>query len=238
MSEPPIYAPPEPSGQTKSLPPSAYVLLVTNLIPLVGIALHNWTVFQVLLLYWCENVVVGGFNVLRMLTAQPQSGITWASKLFLIPFFIVHYGMFTFVHGMFVIALFGGGATRFGGLSPHTVLSAVRGAGLTVPVVALVASHGFSFFHNYLAGGEYQRVPLPQLMFQPYARIVVLHLTVLLGGFLVTALGSPVAAIVLLVGLKTAIDLAAHLRERVKLGGGNPAGGSTVGSTIFAPRDS
>lgn len=219
------------------MPPSAYVLLATNAIPLIGIALHNWTVFQVLLLYWCENVVVGGFNVLRMLCAQPRSGVTWAGKVFLIPFFTFHYGMFTFVHGMFVVALFGGNAVRFGGLSPHTLLTAVSGAGLTLPVAALVASHGFSFFHNYLAGGEYTRVLLPQLMFQPYGRIVVLHLTVLLGGFLVTALGSPVVAIVLLVGLKTAIDLGAHLKERVKLGGRNSQPGSDVGSSIFSPRD-
>ena len=235
MSAPPIYPRPEPAGQTNSVPPSAYVLLATNLIPLVGIALHNWTVFQVLLLYWCENVVVGGFNVLRMLAAQPKSEVTWAGKLFLIPFFCFHYGMFTFVHGMFVVALFGG--NKFGGFSGATLVSAVRGAGLTLPVAALVASHGFSFFHNYLGGGEYQRVLLPQLMFQPYGRIVVLHLTVLLGGFLVMALGAPVAAIVLLVGLKTAIDLGAHLRERVKFGGGNPEPGSDVGNTILSLRD-
>jgi hypothetical protein len=236
MSEPPIYARPEPASQTSSVPPSAYVLLATNLIPLVGIALHNWTVFQVLLLYWCENVVVGGFNVLRMLAAQPKSEVTWAGKLFLIPFFCVHYGMFTFVHGMFVLALFGG--NKFGGFSGATLLNAVRGAGLTLPVAALVASHGFSFFHNYLGGREYQRVSLPQLMFRPYGRIVVLHLTVLLGGFLVTALGSPVVAIVLLVGLKTVIDLGAHLRERVRFGDRNPEPGSAVGSTILSPRDS
>lgn len=236
MSEPPIYAHDEAPGQPKTVPLSAYVLLATNLIPLVGIALHNWTVFQVLLLYWCENVVVGGFNVLRMLAAQPKSEITWAGKLFLIPFFCFHYGMFTFVHGMFVVALFGGG--KFGGFSGSTLLNAVRSTGLTIPVAALIASHGFSFFHNYLAGGEYQRVALPQLMFRPYGRIVVLHLTVLLGGFLVMALGAPVAAIVLLVALKTAIDLGAHLRERVKFGTRNPGAGPAVGSTIFSPGDS
>jgi uncharacterized protein DUF6498 len=80
-----------------------------------------------------------------------------------------------------------------------------------------VASHGFSFFHNYLAGGEYRRVSLPRLMAQPYGRVVVLHLAILGGGFLVMALHSAVGALVLLIVVKTAIDLGAHLAERCKL---------------------
>ena len=61
----------------------------------------------------------------------------------------------------------------------------------TVFVVALVGSHGFSFVHNYLANGEYRRVQLTQLMTLPYRRVAVLHITILGGGLLVTALGSP-----------------------------------------------
>jgi len=218
MSDTPIYASSEATAQPSRWPLSAFVLLVSNAIPLVGVLLHDWTVFQILLLYWCENVVVGVFNVLRMVCAQPESELGWAGKLFLIPFFVVHYGMFTFVHGMFVLGLFGGGSTRFGGLSWTSLWSAVRGAGLGVPVGALVASHGFSFFHNYLAGGEYQRVQLPQLMFQPYGRVMMLHVTVLIGAFLATAFGSPLPALVLLIVLKTTLDLGAHLKERRKLG--------------------
>lgn len=231
MNETPIYAASEGPAQPNRWPLSAFVLLASNAIPLVGVLLHDWTVFQILLLYWCENVVVGAFNVLRMVCAQPRNELIWAGKLFLIPFFVVHYGMFTFVHGMFVLALFGGSSTRAGALSWAALWAAVRGAGLGVPVGAMVASHGFSFFHNYLAGGEYQRVPLPQLMFQPYGRIVVLHLTVLVGAFLITAFGSSLPALVLLVVLKTAIDLQAHLRERRKLGSdrpGNPSAPETV----------
>src|SRR5438067_13751016 len=46
-----------------------------------------------------ENVIVGGFNVLRMLWAQPDNPLIWVAKAGMIPFFIVHYGMFTTVHG-------------------------------------------------------------------------------------------------------------------------------------------
>ncbi|HEY6059828.1 MAG TPA: DUF6498-containing protein [Gemmatimonadales bacterium] len=201
-------------------PISSAVLIVANVVPLLGVLTHHWTVFAVVLLYWCENVVVGVFNVLRMLFAQPQNALVQAGKAFLIPFFCVHYGMFTFVHGVFVFGLFGGGFKQggFAGPGPHAVLEAVRQAGVGWGVAALIASHGFSFFHNYLAGGEYRLVGLPQLMMQPYARVVVLHLAIIGGGFFVMALGSPVLALALLIVLKTAIDLGAHLAERRKHG--------------------
>jgi len=97
------------------------------------------------------------------------------------------------------------------------LIEAVRQAKLGVAVVALVASHGFSFVHNYLANGEYRHVQLTQLMTQPYRRVAVLHITILGGGLLVTALGSPLPALVVLIVLKTALDGRAHLAERTKL---------------------
>ena len=206
--------------EARRLPPSAILLLVANAAPLVGVLLHHWTVFAVVLLYWSENVIVGGFNVLRMLFAQPRQGLAWAMKAFLIPFFCIHYGMFTFVHGVFVFALFGGHLPQNGfGLSLAVVFAAIKEQHLAYAVVALVLSHGFSFFHNYVADGEYQRISLQQLMAQPYGRVVVLHLVVLGGGWVTLLLGSPVGALVLLVVLKTGFDLRAHLAERRKLSG-------------------
>lgn len=213
-------------------PISAAVLIAANVAPLIGVLSHHWSVFAVVLLYWCENVVVGVFNVLRMVCARPQDALANAGKFFLVPFFCVHYGGFTFVHGIFVFALFGGGLKSGAfDLSPHTVLTAVRQAGLGWAVAALFASHGFSFFHNYLAGGEYRNVGLSRLMTQPYARVVVLHVAIIGGAVLVQALGSALPALALLIVLKTAIDLAAHLAERRKLG-------TDSGQALFATTSS
>ena len=51
---------------------------------------------------------------------------------------------------------------------------------------------------------------------QPYGRVIVLHLTVLFGGWIVMLLGSPLFALVVLVALKTAADWRAHRAERQK----------------------
>jgi len=204
------------STDERGLPPSALVLLAANVVPLVGVLAFHWTVFSILLLYWFENVVVGAFNILRMLFAQPSSVGTNAGKLFLIPFFTVHYGMFTMVHGLFVITLFGPKGPF--SPSPAAFLAAIRGAGIWPAALAIAASHAFSFLHNYLASGEFKRTSPQQLMMQPYARVVVLHITILAGGFAAKAAGAPVFALLVLIVLKTGIDLVAHLAERRKLG--------------------
>ena len=48
----------------------------------------------------------------------------------------------------------------------------------------------------------------------PYGRVILLHVVILFGGFAVQALHSPAWALVLLVGLKIAIDLKGHFSER------------------------
>ena len=87
---------------------SVIALLMANLVPAIGVLFLGWETFLLMFLFWCENVIVGAYNVLKMLLASPDSPTSWAGKLFIIPFFCVHYGMFTFVHGVFVVALFGG----------------------------------------------------------------------------------------------------------------------------------
>jgi hypothetical protein len=52
------------------------------------------------------------------------------------------------------------------------------------------------------------------LMGKPYVRVVVLHITVLVGGFLSMAMGEPVAILFVLVVLKTILDVNFHIRER------------------------
>jgi hypothetical protein len=207
----------EPAPRVKQgLPPSALTLIAVNAIPLLGVLGSHWTVLSVILLYWCENVVIGAFNVLRMAAASPRNITADLGKLFLIPFFVLHYGMFTAVHGVFVMALFGPRANF--SASPAAFASAVRGAGIGLAVVAIAASHAFSFVHNYLMSGEYRNASPQLLMAQPYARVVVLHVVILFGGIGATAMGSPTFALVLLIALKTGLDLRAHLAERRKLG--------------------
>ena len=83
-------------------------------------------------------------------------------------------------------------------------------------LAGLAASHVFSFVWNYLVKGEFRRASLTELMQRPYKRILILHLTIILGGGIAQVLGSPVWALLLLIALKIYFDLKAHITEHRK----------------------
>jgi hypothetical protein len=208
--------------------PSVIALILANLVPLFGVVFLHWEVFPLMFLFWSENVIVGAFNVVKMLTANPSSPISWIGKVFAVPFFCVHYGMFTFIHGIFVMALFNGGGGSLKGSHPvpsvATLWHIIQENNLGWAILGLTVSRGISFATNYIGKGEYQRASLSQLMSQPYGRIVVMHLTIIFGGFLMMTLHSPVVGLVLLVVLKTVLDLNSHVGERKKFGEAAAAG--------------
>lgn len=185
---------------------------------MAGVLRWDWSVFALIALFWMENVIVGVFFALRMLCADPRDPALWAAKLFLVPFFCSHYGMFTAIHGMFVFTLFGGKAYPVQDV--RVLEPAARAAGelgLWLPLAALLASHGFSFAWNYLYRGEFRSAQLSRLMAKPYGRVVVLHVAIIFGGIAAMALGSPVWALLVLLALKIALDFKAHLKEHSAL---------------------
>jgi len=198
--------------------PSATALIVANLVPLAGVVLFNWDVFSVVFLFWLENLVVGGLNVLRMAWVERGAERHPAVKYVMIPFFAFHYGMFTMIHGVFVFSLFGGTMVQgIGFPSLVTIVDVIATQRLWVAVAALFISHGYSFVVNYLGSQEYRTVTLERLMHQPYNRVIVLHLVIIFGGFVLMTLQEPRLGIVLLVVIKIVVDLRAHLGEHRKL---------------------
>lgn len=184
--------------------------MLANLIPLIGALAWGWSILEIVGLYWAENIVIGLFTVFRLLTvAIPETGtaadsFAMAGKLAMSVFFTFHYGLFCLVHGVFVFALLGGSRSM---VSPGEVLSLFAGP-LKWALLALLVSHGFSFFANYLGKGQHLTTSLPEQMFAPYPRLIVLHLAIILGAFAIQALGSPVVLLALLVVGKTILDLA------------------------------
>jgi hypothetical protein len=52
-------------------------------------------------LYWLENLVIGGYTILRLAGSVVTGLGNLLLALFMIPFFTLHYGMFCYGHGIF-----------------------------------------------------------------------------------------------------------------------------------------
>jgi len=210
---------------------SVIALLAANVVPLFGVLFLDWDAFFIVLLYWSENLVIGFYNILKIALAAAPHPVEHLGKFFLIPFFTVHYGGFTAVHGFFVLAIFKknidvnvmeGKAWPCFLVFVQMLLKVANQIYSIIPsqmkfaILALFLSHGISFFYNFLLKGEYATAKPQQLMGAPYGRVVVMHIAILGGGFLTMAMGSPAALLLLLVVLKTIVDINLHLRSHKK----------------------
>ncbi len=203
--------PAESGGGTLARPvltaPSSVALLAANAFPLAGIALFDWDLGEIMVLFWAENAVIGFYTLLRLAVVA-----RWM-VVFAGTFFVAHYGAFMVGHFMFVYYLFvlGIGAT---GPEPGVVEAL---GDLFLPLwpalVGLFTSHGVSFYTNFLKRREYVGRTVNHQMAEPYKRVMVMHVTIIFGGWIIMLLGQPVGALVLLIALKTAVDLRSHRTE-------------------------
>lgn len=190
--------------------PSVVTLVAANLYPVIGVLLLDWDVFPVLLLYWTENIVLGVLNAVKMVMASPHQRHLWPAKLFMVPFFCIHYGLFTMGHGVFIFALFSEYVEFFDVTGMAAVITDYH---LTWGIISVFASHLFSFIYNYVRKREYRDADLAGLMMQPYGRVFLLHTVTILGGFCIVFFGAPEILIIILVLFKIGTDLLAHLRQ-------------------------
>lgn len=194
---------------------SVIFLVIANVFPLIGVLFFGWSLFAIIFLYWFENIVIGLYNIVRMnkatgggpnkkyemtVNGQPRM----MGKASFSGFFAMHYGIFTFVHGVFVFTLFG---------PPDISLYYVGAA-----VLFLFISHGASYYFNFIKKEEYKRVTAEDLSWQPYLRILVIHITIIFGGMLINFIGAPAAALVVMIIMKTFMDGIAHVIEHKKFG--------------------
>lgn len=70
-----------------------------------------------------------------------------------------------------------------------------------------------SFYRIFLQSPQARAVPLRIQLFAPYPRVVALHLTILGGGVLWLIFEGPAMLLLLLIALKIAVDLSAHIKN-------------------------
>jgi hypothetical protein len=150
---------------------SLVALVIANLFPIYGVLFLRWDAFDIVLLYWAENLVIGFYNILKIAFVRVNRPVDNLGKLLSIPFFIVHFGGFCAVHGLFIFFLFGKdrgfGALPSSNAWPCFLVFVQLLIGVLIHawyaitaamkwgIAALFVSHGVSFVQNYILKGEY-----------------------------------------------------------------------------------
>ncbi len=188
---------------------SSFALVLVNLIPIFGVLFLGWDVFEIMILYWMESGIIGFYSIVRL-------GIEtrWFAIL-LIPFFILHFGGFMFGHLMVITAIFKPGQYYFAYSSMSGIIYAM--SPILIPFISLFISHGVSFFTNYVTHRKDNvlqglLISLFEMM-RPYKRIMLMQFVLIFGGFATLFFRSQMIVVVLLIIVKTYIDLRAHINE-------------------------
>ncbi|MEI8269854.1 MAG: DUF6498-containing protein [bacterium] len=198
---------------------SIIALIISNLIPLYGVIFLKWDLPSIMFLYWLENFVIGITTIVKINKAQGKirsndlrgykinntrldKKVKQNGKKALIPGFIFHYGMFTFIHFIFILTIF---------KLPNIPLYYI----FTV-FVSMLISHFMSYKINFIDKGEYVNASPSELFTQPYRRMMIMHLTIVIGGFFVLRFGQPIYALILMIIFKIILDIYLHNKEHNK----------------------
>lgn len=178
--------------------PTPVAAIVSALLPLLGVLAFDWPVASMLGFYWAENVLLGVFHLFKILAArglaidpsleraigynpnvtpeQAQQQLLAAQRFqhFVMPgVFVLHYGLFCAAHAGAIALLFDGAFADFA-------------TGLGFATLAASAVQHALDTRRFVGDDELRALPRGLLMFQPYSRIVVMQLALLLGA--ITAL--------------------------------------------------
>jgi len=190
---------------------SAYFLIVVNIIIIIIAIIKQFDFLTLLFIYWCQSVIIGLFNFIRIFNLKnfttenievnnQKIKPTKASRNFIAFFFLFHYGFFHVIYLMFLMN------------NLHSGFLFILPISLSVGLFFL--NHLFSFIKNFKQDTE-KKQDLGKVMIFPYARIIPMHFSIILGfGFLsLFGNGDDSIMIIFFLILKTVADVVMHNRE-------------------------
>lgn len=186
---------------------SLIVMIISNLVPAVGVYFYGWDMLTILFLYWFESAVIGIFNIKKMIAVDKASLKNEVS------FFSIHYGLFMLVHFIFLIVFFVV-LPEQKTVDPTGFLTLLKN--VAIGTIFFIVSHWVSFHFDFLLR-DINSIPIHTIMFEPYPRILVMHLTIIIGAFIIMYSGINKHAITALVGAKSLADIYSYFTEQRKV---------------------
>lgn len=220
-----------PSNRRGLIP--VLLIVAANSVPAAGVIFLNWNPYMILLIYWGESLIIGILNLLKMMISGTVQNRRFSPEGFaraagLSVFFTFHYGMFMFVHCIFLLLFMsmaevtGSPGSSFT-IDPFSIAESFIPERLTLfdfvnseisAISALLISHISSFYTYFIKTGEYNSTEASDYMMRPYKRIIIMQVTIIFGAFALFISGFKSAVFVIIwIGLKIITDLKMHISE-------------------------
>lgn len=186
-----------------------FPVVLANTVPVIGVVFRGWDGTQVLLAYWMETAVIGLFALPRMFMRNSVASVV------VFPFYLLVYAGFMAFHYTLIVELFENRSLSLEMLPAH-----VRGPLLTPwglgTVIGFLAGHGLSFVQEISGERAREIQTFEEAAAYPVYRIMAMQAILLLGGVAVKVFHTRIPLLLLLIGLKSLIDLKFGEREGKK----------------------
>ena len=169
---------------------SAIALVVANLVPLVGVLFFGWNLADLMVLYWVESGVVAFYTVLKIAIVGrlggPRGGAVLRRSLRRL-----HGRPFPADLRLFLQESDAGWLPA----RARNCLPSSSPSGRRLPRSSSATACRSS---RTSLDREYEGATVSGLMTAPYNRIMVMHLTLIFGGWIILLMGMPTGALVIL----------------------------------------
>lgn len=175
----------------RKLTQSDWTLIIANLLPVYGVWFQHWSPKEVFLVYCFETIIIGFFTLLKLLITglikrkdnwQNQGSTTKQPFWFFMLFFVAHYGLFVAVQMEIFFGVSGlGDEYGIGFFNFFSKWPSLLTKEAYIMLGVFITSYGFRMTNDYILSGEYRTASLGYLMFQPYGRIFIQQVTVIIG---------------------------------------------------------
>lgn len=171
---------------------------------------------MLLISYFMETILIGMVYLIKM-------GITWYfssecsfkdsygkfTEFFLIPFFALHYFFFVAIQSVFLFTFFRDlllGITSELDLGDN-YLRILEDRDVQITISGLIVFQLMSLIKDFVIPGQHRKSVVKELMAEPYIRIFVQQLVVILTGFFFLFIHAGLVAGVLLILVRMLLDL-------------------------------
>jgi hypothetical protein len=175
-------------------------IVVTNLIPVIGVFYADWSAYEIIMMYWFETMIIGFFALLTILTSNSESN--YFIRIGLAIFFCIHFGGFCAIQGVFIFIMLKNDHGH------HT-------DGLTYAVIVLAGNYLLHFLNNQILSGKYKTEKAYSL-FGIYGRVAIQQFVILIGGYFALSNNHDEnkGMLLVMISLKTLVDLCIYILNR------------------------